>query len=121
MMNNITTERIQNLIADQTFAEQLHAAAGNNQELFKVFKDFELTNSYEEFLSDLAEIKRIADEQVMISENGEVTEEMLEVVSGGRSYPRSMAAFAKSGFYAARGDALRSLGWYAVGVANLIF
>lgn len=114
-MKENSVKKMEELMTDKEFVQRI-ASAGSYEKAYQLCVERGMDCSFEEFTEEIrkAEIDLIT--SGLISEDGEISEELMVAVSGGRNRAGAIQNFAKSAAYAVRGDALRSGFHYLVGV-----
>ena len=101
MMNEMNIKKMNELLADEEFAQKV-AEAGSYENAYQLFVENGVDDSYEDFMAYIEESRQTMIENGLISEDGEMSVEMLEAVSGGKWY-NSLACFALAGVACAVG------------------
>ena len=87
MINDVEARKMNELMEDDAFAEKL-AVANSLEEVHQLFVDNGVNVSLEEIQAGVAEIRSQMEEKGLVSEDGELSPEMLEMVSGGGWFKR---------------------------------
>lgn len=82
MMNEINIKKMNELVENEEFAQKI-LAAGSCENAYKLFVENGVDASYEDFAAHIEESRKVMVEKGLISEDGELSVEMLEAVSGG--------------------------------------
>ena len=85
MMNEANIKKMEELLGNEDFAQKI-ADAGSYDKAYDLFIDNGVEASYEDFLAYIEDCRKIMIENGMISEDGELSVEMLDMVSGGKWY-----------------------------------
>ena len=101
MMNEMNIKKMNELIANEEFAQKV-AEAGSYENAYQLFVDNGVDASYDDFMAYIEESRQAMIEKGLISEDGELSVEMLEAVSGGKWY-NSLGCFVLAGIAFAAG------------------
>lgn len=115
MMTEINIQKMNELIHREGFAEKLQNA-GSYENAYRLFSENGVDASYEEFMGLIEDSRKRMQEKEMISQDGELSEEMLELVSGGKWY-HSLACWGLAALAFAAGCPEAGLLMVFIGVA----
>ncbi|MBQ6999998.1 MAG: hypothetical protein IJN67_02970 [Oscillospiraceae bacterium] len=82
MMNETNIKKMEELLANEEFAQKI-VDAGSYEKAYQLFVEGGMDASHEEFIAYIEETRRIMVEKGLISEDGELSVDMLDKVSGG--------------------------------------
>ena len=82
MMNENNINKINELLANEDFAKKI-AEAGSYEKMYELLSAEGMDASYDEFIAYLEECRKAMVAQGLISEDGELSVELLEQISGG--------------------------------------
>lgn len=81
-MNEMNVEKMEELLANEEFAQKV-VDAGTYQKAYQLFAENGLDVSCEDFMEYVEDCRKVMTGKGLISENGEISVEMLDVVTGG--------------------------------------
>ncbi len=81
-MTEMNYKKMYELIADEAFMQKLRNM-NNTEAIYKLFSENGLDASYEDFMVDIKEAEKMVSTMNIASEDGELSPEMLDLVSGG--------------------------------------
>lgn len=82
MMNETNIRKMEELLANEEFAQNI-ADAGSYENAYKLFSENGVDASYDDFMAYIEDCRNAMIEKGLISEDGELSAEMLDMVSGG--------------------------------------
>lgn len=82
MMNEINIKKMEELLANEEFAQKI-ADAGSYEKAYQLLIENGMDTSYDDFMAYIEECRKTMVEKGLISEDGELSVEMLDKVSGG--------------------------------------
>lgn len=82
MMNEMNIQKMEQLLRNEEFAQKI-SDAGSYDKAYQLFAENGMDASYEDFMAYIENYRKIMVEKGLISEDGELSAEMLEMVSGG--------------------------------------
>lgn len=88
-MTDMDYRKMEELVADKAFVQKLKDA-GSVEPMYKLFAENGLNASYEDFAADIQKAKEMVDGIDIVSEDGELTPAMLDLVSGGSARGRML-------------------------------
>ena len=115
MMKETAIAKMNELINDEAFAQKI-AEAGSYENAYQLFIDNGVEVSYEDYMAYIEDCRKAMIAEGLISEDGELSAEMLDTVSGGRWY-HSLGAFALAGVAAYAGAPGAAVMLILVGIA----
>lgn len=83
MMNETMIKKMEELLSNEEFSRKFQDA-GSYENAHKLFVENGVDVSYEEFAAYLEDCRKLMVEKGLISEDGELSEELLGAVSGGK-------------------------------------
>ena len=86
MMNETMIKKMEELLNSEEFAQKFKDA-GSYENAHKLFVENGVDVSYEEFMAYLKDCRKLMVEKGLISEDGELSPELLEQISGGKLSP----------------------------------
>ncbi|MBQ6999999.1 MAG: hypothetical protein IJN67_02975 [Oscillospiraceae bacterium] len=120
MMNETSIKKMEELLANEEFAQKI-ADAGSYEKAYKLFTENGVDVSLDEFSEEIKKAELDLKNDGFICDDGEISAELLDMVSGGRSVAQAYKHFANSAYYAVRGNAPKSLFHYFAGIARCIW
>ncbi len=85
MIAEYNIKKMTELLAEEEFARNIQEA-GSYENAYTLFTENGVDASYEDFMNYIEECRKHLAEQGHISEDGELSMEMLELISGGKWY-----------------------------------
>ena len=85
MMNETNIKKMEELLAIEEFAQKI-VDAGSYEKAHQLFVESGVEVSYDDFNAYIEETRQMMAERGLISPDGELSEELLSAVSGGRWY-----------------------------------
>ena len=82
MMNEMNIKKMEELLANEEFAQKT-ADAGSYENAYQLFTENGVDASYEDFMAYIEDCRKVMVEKGLISDNGELSVEMLDMISGG--------------------------------------
>ena len=82
MMNETNIKKMEELLTNEEFAQKI-ADAGSYENAYKLFAEIGLEASYDDFMAYIEDCRKVMIENGLISEDGELSVEMLDMISGG--------------------------------------
>ena len=82
MMNEINIKKMEELLANEEFAQKIEAA-GSYENAYKLFAENGVDASREEFMAYLEDCHKDMVENGLLTEDGELGPDLLDMVSGG--------------------------------------
>ncbi len=95
MLNEKDINLLNSMAKDEEMAQKL-VDAGSYEKAYEVLTENGFTASYEEYTAYLADIRKQMEEKGLVTEDGELSAEMLDMVSGGKWY-QVVGLFAAAG------------------------
>ncbi len=105
MMNEKNIQKMNELLAQEAFAQKIQEA-GSFENAYTLFTENGVDASYEDFMAYIESCREKMVHDGLISEDGELGVELLDMVSGGKWY-QSLGCFALAGvaFYCGAAEA----------------
>ena len=82
MMNEMNIKKMEQLLADEEFAQKI-ADAGSYEKAYELFAENGVDASYDEYMAYIEECHKDMVENGLLTEDGEMSAELLDMVSGG--------------------------------------
>ena len=114
MMNEIAIKKLEEMMSNEEFAQKV-TDAGSYEKAYQILTENGLEASYDDFMAYIEESRKVLIEQSLITEEGELGIEMLDMVSGGGKL-LSVAFWAGSALCFASGNGAAGISLAVAGV-----